>query len=164
MKGEAFDMMIPQLGAVVKAVPLPLYVKDKILDAVFATGSSAANDLLPADLLPADFLPADERVAEVLENGGFTLEKPRLFRQELYSYERVSRDGLPLKDEEAKRPPRYEMAAVGLLVCFCTCRSYRTSREACKHMKALTWWLTGQARTIAAGRKAGDGKKPMRCR
>lgn len=131
--------MIPQLGAVVKAVPLPGFMKDKILDAVLTSSA-----LSVPSVSTADFLPVDPRVREVLENGGFTRERVDRHGRVIYSYERVSRDGLPLAGAEAKRPPRYELPTLGILVCFCDCLAYRTSHEACKHVEALTWWLTGQ--------------------
>lgn len=133
--------MIPQLGAAVKAVPLPLYVKDKILDKILDAVLTACSPPLN-DSLAADFLPSDPRIREVLENGGFTQERVDRHGRVIYSYERVSRDGLPLIGAEAKRPPRYELPTLGILVCFCDCLAYRTSHQTCKHGEALTGWLT----------------------
>ena len=133
------------------------------------TGNAASPRTLrgpsrPASFPPAEFLPSDPRVAEVLENGGLSFVQVDRNGRDIYLYQRLSRDGQPLKDEEAKRPPRYKITAVGLLVCFCTCQSYRTSHEPCKHIRALTWELTGQARaaekarTLEKARTGGMGE------
>ena len=142
-------LSVPQFTSVVKVPLMSMCVREQILDVVLAQEierlerrARREEDAVvpPASAQATAFLPGETKVSEVLENGGFTFVK-RKDGSEVYEYERISRDGQPLKGKEMTRPPRYTLVRWGSMILRCTCDAARGTSAPCKHQRALAWWL-----------------------